>query len=243
MATERSSALGKDMVVAQSNQLVEASYSLTLSELRLLYAAAAMHDSRKPIPAKGTVLVSAADFADVYNISSKGHVYEALEDAARRLYNRSIKLIGKGPKGAVERNVRWVWMCEYRKNEGAVLIGFSPAIAPHLTQLREQFTTLTLAQIGELSSPYAIRIFTICAQYRLLKRREMGLEDFRELLDLGDKYQDVKELRRRILDPSVKEISKCTDMALEYEPVRKGRKIIAFRFHIGKNEQKALPLQ
>lgn len=236
--TERSS-LNKDMVVAQSNQLVESSYSLTLNEQRLLYAAAAMHDSRKPIPEKGTVTVTAADFADVFGID-RDHAYEALDDAARRFYNRSIRLIGKGPKGSIERNVRWVWMCEYRKNEGAVLIGFSPAIAPHLTLLREQFTILKLEQVGALSSQYAMRIFALCGQYRSIKERSFTVEEFRSMLDLGDKYESVNELRRRIIDPSVEEISAETDMALSYEPKRKGRKIIGFRFIIGFNEQPRL---
>lgn len=236
--TERSS-LNREMVVAQSNQLVESSYSLTLNEQRLLYAAAAMHDSRKPIPEKGTVTVPASDFAEVFGID-RNHAYEALEDAARRFYNRSIRLIGKGPKGSIERNVRWVWLCEYRKNEGAVLIGFSPAIAPHLTLLREQFTILKLEQVGALSSQYTMRLFALCGQYRAIKERYFTVEEFRSMLDLGDKYESVNELRRRIIDPSVEEISTGTDMALSYETKRKGRKIVGFHFNIGVNEQPRL---
>lgn len=242
MQIERSSGLKREMVVAQSNQLVESSYSLTLNEQRLIYAAAALHDSRKALPEKGTVLVSAVDFAEVFGIKSRGHVYEALEDATKRLYNRSIRMIGKGPKGGVERNVRWVWMCEYRKRDGAVLIGFSPAIAPYLTQLKEQFTILQLEQVGDLSSQYAIRLFSICTQYRQFRERSIGLEEFRTMLDLGEKYKDVKELRRRVIDPSVAEISAKTDMLLTYEPLRKGRKVVGFRFKMATNEQRQLPL-
>lgn len=236
--SERSS-LNKGMVVAQSNQLVESSYSLSLSEQRLLYAAAAMHDSRKPIPEKGTVTVTAADYAEVFGID-RDHAYEALDDAARRFYNRSIRLIGKGPKGSIERNVRWVWMCEYRKNEGSVLIGFSPMIAPHLTQLREQFTLLKLDQVGALSSQYAIRIFALCQQYRTIGERHFTVDEFRSTLDLGDKYENINELRRRIIDPSVEEITAKTDMALTYETKRKGRKIVGLHFAIAPAEQPRL---
>jgi plasmid replication initiation protein len=225
-----------DLLVVQSNQLIESSHTLTLNEKRLVIMAAAYLDSRKPMPEKNTVKIHACDFASVYDLHG-GQAYQAIEKAARQLYNRSIKRIdARGKRGPIERNVRWVWMCEYIKNEAAVVLGFTPVVAPYLTMLNEQFTKYTLGSIGGLSTFYAIRVYELCSQFRKTGERRITLEQLRDVLDLGDKYQDVKNLRMRVLDPSVEEITKLSDLTVAYEPMRKGRKIVGFEFDIRERE-------
>jgi plasmid replication initiation protein len=235
-AQQRSSNKG-DLLVVQSNKMVESSHTLTLNEKRLVIMAAAHLDSRKPMPEKNTVKIYASDFATLYDLHG-GQAYQAIEQAAKKLYNRNIRSIdGDAKKGSRERNVRWVWMCEYLKNEAAVVLGFSPVIAPYLTMLNQQFTKYRLRSVSALSTFYAIRMYELCTQYRKTGERRLTLERIREVLDLGDKYQDVKNLRMRVLDPSVKEITKLTDLDVSYEPIRKGRKIIGFEFDIREKEQ------
>lgn len=225
-----------DLLVVQSNQLIESSHTLTLNEKRLVIMAAAYLDSRKPMPDKNTVKIHACDFASVYDLHG-GQAYQAIEKAARQLYNRNIKKIdSRGKRGPIERNVRWVWMCDYLKNEAAVVIGFTPLIAPYLTMLNEQFTKYTLGSIRGLSTFYSIRVYELCSQFRKTGERRITLEQLREVLDLGEKYQDVKNLRMRVLDPSVDEITKVSDLTVSYEPMRKGRKIVGFEFDIRERE-------
>ncbi|SOO14181.1 Replication initiator protein [Xanthomonas citri pv. fuscans] len=225
-----------DLLVVQSNQLIESSHTLTLNEKRLVIMAAAYLDSRKPMPEKNTVKIHACDFANVYDLHG-GQAYQAIEKAARQLYNRSITRIeSRGKRGPTERNVRWVWMCEYMKNEAAVVLGFTPVVAPYLTMLNEQFTKYTLGSIRGLSTFYAIRVYELCSQFRKTGERRITLDQLRDVLDLGAKYQDVKNLRMRVLDPSVEEITKLSDLTVTYEPMRKGRKIVGFEFDISERE-------
>lgn len=231
-----------DLEVWQSNRLVEAAQTLTLNEKRLVIAAAALHDPRKPLPPKGTVTLHADDFADVFGIESRGHIYEALEDAAARLGNRWIRSIQKGPRGDYVRNVRWVWLIEYRKGEGTVVLGFSPGIAPYLTLLHQQFTRYKLKQIGAIGSFYGLRLYELMAQYRTAGERSIKLERLREILDLGDKYADIKNLRVRVLDPAIAEINKHTDLRVTMTSQRKGRKVVGFSFDIRQDEQIPLDL-
>lgn len=218
--------------VTQSNRLVEATQTLTLNEKRLVIAAAALHDPRKPLPPKGTITLHAREFADVFGIESRGHVYEALADATSRLYNRTIRAIYDRKGKTVERHVRWVWMVEYRKGEGTVELGFSPGVAPYLTMLHTEFTSYQLKQIGGLGSVYGIRMYELCAQYRAIGRRTITIERLREMLDLGEKYQNTKDLRKWVLAPALAEINAQTDLRVAIAPERKGRKVVAFRFTI-----------
>lgn len=224
------------MEVWQSNRLVEAAQMLTLNEKRLVIAAAALHDPRKPLPPKGTVTLHADDFADVFGIDGQ-NIYQALKDASKRLYNRTIRTIYTRRGKPAERNVRWVWMVEYCKGEGTVVLGFSPGIAPYLTLLHTEFTRYKLKQIGNIGSFYGLRLYELCAQFRKAGERTIPLARLREMLDLGDKYKRLETLRRRVLEPALKEINKHTDLNVTMTSVRKGRKVTAFAFDISLDAQ------
>lgn len=224
--------------VTQSNRLIEASHTLTLNEKRLVLCAASLIDPRKPLPKDGYLSVRADTFAEVFGIDVK-HAYEALDDAATRLFNRDIRRYAKGK--VVER-MRWVFHVKYREGQGCVELGFSPTVLPHLTMLNKEFTSYQLKQIGSLSSFYAVRLYELMSQFLKLGERSCTLDQLRQMLDLGDKYQDVKDMRKRVLDPALKEMNANTDLAVVAEPMRQGRKITGFSFTISKNDQMALQL-
>lgn len=224
--------------VTQSNKLIEASHTLTLNEKRLVLAAASLIDPRKPLPKDGYLTVRADSFADVFGLDVR-HAYEALDDAASRLFERDIRRYSKGK--VVER-MRWVFHVKYREGQGCVELGFSPTVLPHLTMLNREFTSYQLKQIGSLSSFYAVRLYELMSQFLKLGQRECTLDQLRQMLDLGDKYQDVKDMRKRVLDPAIKEVNAGTDLTVTAEPRRQGRKIIGFSFTIKKDDQLALEL-
>ena len=226
-------------LVTQSNRLIEAGHTLTLNEKRLVLACAAKLDPRKPLPPNGTVKLTAVDFATTFGIDRRD-AYQALEEASDRLYARSIKEIRHGTRGRIERNIRWVWMSEYAPGEGYVTLGFSPDVVPYLTMLHKEFTTYELRNVGSLSSFYSIRLYELCAQFRKTGFREITLEKFRDMLDLNDKYSDVKNLRVRVVDPAVADINENTDLRISAQAMRKGRKVTGFRFDIEVENQQSL---
>lgn len=234
---ERQVARVKDNLVTQSNRLIEASHTLTLNEKRLVLIAASLIDPRKP-PPDGFLLVHADAFADVFGLDIN-HTYEALEDAANRLYERDLRRYEKGE--LVER-MRWVFHVKYRKGMGYVELGFSPTIIPHLTLLKREFTSYQLRQIGNLNSFYAVRLYELMSQFHKLGTRECSLEQLRQMLDLGDKYPNVKDLRKRVIDPALREVNESTDLTVALAPRLQGRKIIGFQFTITKDDQLPLPL-
>nr|WP_015647649.1 replication initiation protein [Pseudomonas sp. GLE121]AGL12839.1 replication protein [Pseudomonas sp. GLE121] len=224
--------------VTQSNKLIEASHTLTLNEKRLVLCAASLIDSRKPLPKDGYLTIRADTFADVFGLDVK-HAYAALDDAATKLFNRDIRRYAKGK--IVER-MRWVFHVKYKEGQGCVELGFSPTILPHLTMLNKEFTSYQLKQIGSLSSFYSVRLYELMSQFLKIGERECTLDQLRQMLDLGEKYQDVKDMRKRVLNPALKELNTRTDLIVVAEPRRKGRKIVGFSFTITKNDQMALQL-
>lgn len=80
------------------------------------------------------------------------------------------------------------------------------------------------------------------AQTAIEAERTIALPRLREMLDLGDKYESVKNLRVRVIDPAIKEINTHTDLRVVVTPERKGRKIVGFHFDITQGDQIPLDL-
>jgi plasmid replication initiation protein len=241
IGTELVTANGAHYLVTQSNRLIESGHTLTLNEKRLVLACASKLDPRKELPENGTIQLTAAEFASSFGLD-KRDAYDALAEAASRLYERTIRELQPTRNGKKIRNTRWVWRAEYAQGDGYVTVGFSPEVLPHLTMLHKEFTTYELRYIGNLSSFYAIRLYEICSQFRKTGERMLGLERLRDIFDLGDKYQDVKNLRVRVLDPAVADVNKHTDLRVTMETMRKGRKVTGFHFDIEVDGQPELPL-
>lgn len=237
--------LSGDLEVWQSNSLVEASHSMTLNEKRLIYAAAALHNPKLPMPSRNRMRLHVDDFAEVFGLGDSNQIYEALADATKRLFNRRIRKISDSPRGKgrkIIEDMRWVGYAKYDKGEGTVTLGFCPEIAPYLTLIHNEFTRFKLKHIGNIGSYYGLRLYELCAQFRKGGERTIALDKLREMLDLGDKYSSIKNLRVRVLDPALAEINKHTDLRVVMTPQRKGRKVVGFHFDITQDEQLPLDL-
>lgn len=237
--------LSGEMEVWQSNALVEASHTMTLNEKRLIYAAAALHNPRLPMPSKNRIRLHVDDFADVFGMADSNAVYEVLAVAAKRLFNRRIRTIRDSPRGRgrkIIEDMRWVSYAKYDEGEGTVTLGFCPEVAPYLTLIHKEFTRFKLKHIGNIGSYYGLRLYELCAQFRKGGDRTIPLAKLREMLDLGDKYQRIETLRRRVLDPALKEINQHTDLRVVMTPERKGRKVVGFHFDITQDDQIPLDL-
>ncbi|MFX7059991.1 replication initiation protein, partial [Acinetobacter baumannii] len=57
-----------------------------------------------------------------------------------------------------------------------------------------------------------------------------SLDELFEQLGLRDSYQDLSNLKKRVIKPSLQEISTNTDIDLSYENVKRGRSVVGFKF-------------
>lgn len=234
--------LDENMLVTQSNKLVEAAHSLTLMEKRLVMAAAALHDPRIPHKNGHKVTFHVDDFLTVFDAMNQKSAYQALAVAAQRLYNRSIRQIEEKRGRKVITDIRWVAFAQYNEGEATITLGFTHYVIPYLTMLHTEFTSYRLKHVGQLASIYTIRLYELLVQYRKAGERTITVEYLRDTLDLGDKYPRMNSLRQRVIDPAIKEINKHTDLRVEMTPKRKGRRIHAFHFDIALDDQLPLDL-
>ncbi|MEX4315828.1 replication initiation protein, partial [Haemophilus influenzae] len=63
-------------------------------------------------------------------------------------------------------------------------------------------------------------------------QRYITIEDLKKWLQLEDKYNLWAELQRWVIKPSLNEINEKSDLFVEYEPMKKGRKVTGIEFSI-----------
>ena len=94
--------MATDLMIYKKNSLVEASYTLSLAEQRLLLAAIARIRRDKPMKEGETYWVSSEDMA---RLGSSASAWRDLKAASKRLYSRSIEI----RTSSLRFSCRWVW--------------------------------------------------------------------------------------------------------------------------------------
>ena len=210
--------------VTKSNHLIESSYHLSLQEQRLLLACISKIDSNNELI--NEITLSAEMYGSMFNIPQK-RAYSELKNSSKKLYERSIVLKGS------EKDcwIRWISKrALYHKGEGKVEMTFSQDVIPYLTELKGRFTSYQIKNISSLRSVYSIRLYELLMQWKKTKTLLVTIDDFKTYLQLESKYPNIKELRRRVITPAIDELNKESDIQIEVEYERKGRKIHQMKF-------------
>ena len=226
--------------VTQDNALISASYSMTLDEKRLLMALISKIDPTSKAWKTGSlsVEITITEWAELYSIKG-GNTYERLNEASKRLYNRSVRIKGDSKKG---KEIRWLSAREYNEGEGVVILTFANPILKYLTSLFDQFTSYDLLGVSGLKSMHSVRLYELACQYKSTGWRYMTLDELREALDLQDSYVRWVDLRKYVLDKSCREVTQKSDYIIAYEAVKKGRGVDAIKLFIKPKDQLELEL-
>ena len=238
-----------ERLVTMSNALTRAGHGLTLAEKRIVMAAVSKLDSRKP-PLPGevpTTRITAAEYAEAAKVDLTT-AYEALQGAARNLYNRSITFYtpahnrkGK-PLPPTKTQMRWVGQVQYHAGEGWVELYWWPKLLPHLLGLKKQFTSYQLQQAHALRSMYSWRLLELLMRFESTGWAEYTVEDFAASMDAPPSLSDFGQVKRRIIDPAVKELTEKDGWLIQWQPIKAGRKVKALRFTFMRDPQGQLPL-
>jgi len=218
-----------NLIVYKDNYLIEASYKLTLIEQRLMIYCISKLNPKKP---QKEQIIIIDDFADQFGID-KNSAYKQVKQAITALYERSIKV--KDPNRTKE--FRWISSKEYYHDNGSAAISFSTEVMPYLCQLEKQFTKYQLHNISAFKRVYSIRLYELLTQYRALKSRAISVLDLRIAFQLNDKFKEWFELKRKVIEPSIKEINEKSDLLIEYELMKKGRFIDSIKFSIAEKRK------
>lgn len=229
-------------IVVKDNALINASYHLELVEQRLILLS--IIESRKKnceIKSNEYITICAERYINEFGVH-RNVAYKALKDACNHLFERRFsyqKMTAKGNKEIITS--RWVQSISYIENEAIVRLKFSDDVAPLIHNLEKHFTSYQLEQVSKLKSKYAVRLYEIIIAWRTAgKSPMMTVDDLRGRLGvLNNEYTELKNLKARVINYAVRQINERTDISINYEQYKHGRKIVGFIFSV---EQKNIQL-
>jgi plasmid replication initiation protein len=229
----------RHLIVVKANSLVEATYSLTLAEQRLLLLTISKLDSRVELDPRIPHIITACEIQDAFAVSDS-QAYRILQETAETLYARSVRIYESDPAqpGSPYTDTRWVSTIRYQPGTGSVTLYFAIGILPFISQLRSRFCRYHLRHVAQMTSGYAIRLYEQLVQWRETGSRTVELTWLRERLDLGDKYPNIRDLKRWVLQPAIEQINTHSDLQVKWEQHKRGRVVHALTFTFN---QKAEP--
>lgn len=130
---------------------------------------------------------------------------------------------------------RWFADTRYIKGRGTVKVMLAHTLKEYLIGLTKNFTQYELYNIMALKSKYAIRLFELFKSYSWQNKKEFDIEELKELL-CATNYKNFNDFKKRVIEPSLKEINEFTELNISYNTINQGRKIIAVRFIIEHKE-------
>ncbi len=220
-------------VIRKSNKLIEARYRLSVWEQRLILTLL-INISKQDEDFK-RYRIRVADFASQWQLESDNSLYEKVHEAADSLVGRTLQ-ISDDP--TISKTVSWLAYVEYVRGSGVVELEFHNALKPYLLQLKKHYTEYQLGHVVNFKNQYTIRIYELLKmevfRYKSVGKfsKDFKYEDLRVLLAISKKeYLLFGDFKKRIIAPSVDEISTHTDLEItEVCYGKTGRKVTDITF-------------
>lgn len=217
----------KDLVV-KDNTLINASYTISLTEQRiLLLSISKAQNSGVEINHNDYITIHAAEYVDAFGANEKS-VYSSLKDACTTLFRREFSY--KEGKTLVQSH--WLQSSKYHEDSGSIEILFAKELIPFISQLKKRFTSYFLQDVAEMTSVYAIRLYELIIAWKSMHKTPIfEIDDFRMKLGVElHEYPRMHDFKKRVLDVAINQINELSNIQVEIEQHKRGRKIIGFSF-------------
>ena len=169
-------------------------------------------------------------------IDAGGNYYNQLREAAYTLIDQ--KLEQRKHKNHFKVYTLFSTI-EYEN--GSITGEFHSDLLPFFLGLKKQFTRMSLSQYLKLPSIYSQKLFGYLTSWAGSPEVEISVLDLHEMLDTPESLRkNFTELRRWVLEKAHKDITGLTPLRYEWEPVKKGRAVVAVRFIFSR--RRALPV-
>ena len=105
---------------------------------------------------------------------------------------------------------------------------------------KSPYANINLVVLKGLKSKYAVLLYELIKDYKNKEIPEMTMEEFRGLFGIENKYKAIKDLRKYVLEPAVRELNKNEkfDFLVSYELRRIGKRYRKIKFIVNHKPQK-----
>ena len=213
--------------VVMQNSIQECFKSMSIDEKRLLILASPVARTSNATE-KDSITITAESFAQECNIKTHS-AYKSLEEASKSLIKRYFCYLDE--KG---RKTYCNWVIRARYEEGSVSICFPDEVLLMLKEFDKlnPYTKYKKDIVLSLRKDYSFDFYHLAEKHQAMGKFEISLEKIRTEFGLPESYHDLSNLKKRVINPSLEEITANTDIDLTYENVKKGRSVVGFKFTV-----------
>ena len=96
------------------------------------------------------------------------------------------------------------------------------------------FAKIDLIVVKGLKSKYAILLYELIKDYEKVQVPELSIQEFRKMFGIEDKYPQMPNLRKWVLDPACEEINNNPniDFTVSYKLMKDGKAYTHIKFHL-----------
>lgn len=216
-------------LVIKSNKLIEARYELSLNEQKIILYAVSKLDTTKD---KFNILeLEIKEFMELLDTSQ--FRYTEIRELVSNLMSKQVRI--ETDKRDLVAN--WISSIDYIKDTGLIELEFSEKLIPYLLQLKERFTRYQLNNILHLKNKHSIRIYELLKQYQKIGQREFTINELKKILMLENKYKQFRDFNKSVLKLTMEEINEFTDLIIDIDYIKKGRKVESIKYKIESKDQ------
>lgn len=220
--------------VTQHNKLIEHRGNMTLLEQKIIRAV--ISQIRMDDEDLKEYKLNISEFKELTK-SNRKDLYEHIRGVSEKLIDRKIEIQSINEKGRRGFYLtRYILTAKHVEGEGYLKLKIDPELKPYFLELKDQFTQYQLKYVMQMKSVHALRIYELLKQYEntSTQKRIFELKELKNILGLGEGYPVFKDFEKRVLIVAKNEISKLTDIQIDYKKIYQGRgkKVVGIEFSI-----------
>ena len=225
--------------MAIQNRVTECFKSMSVDEKRILIMASPVARNIDATE-QDSILISAQQFADECGIKVNS-AYKQIEIASKKLVDRSFSYTNEKGKKVYSN-----WVIDATYEDAGVSLRFTSVVLMMLKILDKYnpYTRYKKDVVLKLKKDYSIDFYHLAKKSEKLGNFELTIDSMFIEFGLPESYRDLRNLKRRVLKDPIDEINKHTDIDLTYEPIKKGRSVVGFKFTVReKTKHKTITVQ
>lgn len=231
------------LVVTQSNSLIEADYSQTNFSVNDLKFGRLILGKLNPKDDQSNrlVYINITDYRRYMGYKMNTPYGRLNADIKKHCLALNSQVISIALDDGSVLNAFFISSYRIDKNNQRIEVELSGQLKPHLLQLKSNYTSYKLWNIPRLDSGYSIRMYELLGARRRFGKRFFEVEDLKA--KLGCTYPQYGIFKRRAILKAQKDTLENTDLRFEFEEHKTGRKITGLTFYIYPNDPEVNEVQ
>ncbi|MFS0883332.1 replication initiation protein [Virgibacillus sp. 6R] len=217
--------------VLKSNDFVDANYSLTLHENRLLLILASKIHPNDDKLKKYEFRV--AEIMQHIGLKARGGAYQQIKDAVKNLQRKTVEVRKENDNKEYVYN--WLITSIYHDHEGIISLQFHPTLKEYFLDLKQKYTKGKLGSYLQFSSFYAFRIYEQILKHIGIKQYTftLSIERMRKMFGIEEnKLVKYSHFKKTVILKAQEDITKKTPYTFEFNEIKQGKKIVQIEFKV-----------